>query len=181
MEGHGMKCVMIIGGAGSGKSTLARKIGAATGLPVVHIDPMYWKPGWVQRSKAETTALVLEAAAAEAWVFDGNHHSTFEARIARADHVIWLDLPTGLRMWRVVARSWRYRGKTRPDMGAGCPERFSLYFVFYWVGGYHWRARPKDVALMKTLPPHVTGACLKSRRQVAAYLDRLQKAKGAER
>lgn len=40
-----MKRVMIFGGAGSGKSTLARKIGARTGLPVIHIDPIYWEPG----------------------------------------------------------------------------------------------------------------------------------------
>ena len=170
-----MKRVMVFGGSGSGKSTLARDIGEITGLPVVHIDPMYWKPGWVPRSKAETRALVLEATAREAWVFDGNHHSTFEARIARADHAIWLDLPTWLRMWRVSARSWRYRGQTRPDMGADCPEHFSAYFIFYWVGGYYWRSRRKDVALMKTLPPHVNAVCLKSRRQVAAYLGELQK------
>jgi len=165
-----MKRVIVFGGSGSGKSTLARQIGAITGLPVIHIDPMYWKPNWVQRSKEETRTLVLAATAQEAWVFDGNHHSTFAARIARADHVIFLDLPTWLRVWRVMARSWRYRGKTRPDMGADCPERFDLHFVFKWVGGYHWRARPKDVAFMQTLPQRVTAVHLKSRAQVAAYL-----------
>ncbi len=170
-----MKRVMVIGGSGSGKSTLAREVGAITGLPVVHIDPMYWKPGWVQRSKEETRGLVLEATAREAWVFDGNHHSTFEARIARADTVIWLDLPTWLRMWRVVVRTWRYLGRARPDMAEGCPERFSLYFVLYWVGGYRWRSRPKDVVLMQGLPPHVAGLRLTSRKAVAAYLKRLKK------
>ncbi len=173
-----MKRIMIIGGSGSGKSTLARKIGAAIGLPVVHIDPMYWKPGWVQRSKAETRALVLEATAAEAWVFDGNHHSTFDQRIARADTLIWLDLPTGLRMWRVVARRWQYRGQTRPDMAPDCPERLNIYFLFYWVGMYRWRARPKDVALMQSLPTHVAGVHLQSRRAVATYLARIEKGAG---
>jgi adenylate kinase family enzyme len=32
---------MIIAGSGSGKSTTAIKLGEITGLPVVHIDPMY--------------------------------------------------------------------------------------------------------------------------------------------
>lgn len=54
--------IMIIGGSGSGKSTLARTIGGLTGLPVIHIDPMYWAPGWVQRSPEETRALSLAAA-----------------------------------------------------------------------------------------------------------------------
>lgn len=175
-----MKRVMVFGGSGSGKSTLARKIGEITGLPVVHIDPMYWKPSWVQRSKSETRALVLEASDQETWVFDGNHHSTFEARIARADHMIWLDLPTWLRIWRVLARSWRYYGKTRPDMGADCPERFDLYFVFKWVGGYNWHTRPTTLAMMQNLPPHVTGIQLKSRTKVAAYLTELQNKMGAK-
>ena len=95
-----MKRVMIFGGSGAGKSTLARKIGAITGLPVIHIDPMYFRPGWVQRPKQETRALVLETTTREAWVFEGNHHSTFRQRIARADTVIYLDFPTWLRMWR---------------------------------------------------------------------------------
>jgi len=173
-----MKRVMIIGGSGSGKSTLARKIGGVTGLPVVHIDPMYWKPGWVQRAKEETRRLVLEASAQEAWVFDGNHHNTFEARIARADTLIWLDLPTGLRMWRVAARRWQYRGRARPDMTEGCFERLNLHFLFYWVGGYRWRRRREDLALMQSLPPHVIGVHLKSRRAVAAYLAGIKKGAG---
>lgn len=84
-----MKRVMIFGGSGSGKSTLAQRLGAITGLPVVHIDPMYWKPGWVQREAEETRALALEATAKDAWVFEGNHHSTMPERIARADHMIF--------------------------------------------------------------------------------------------
>ncbi len=173
-----MKRIMIIGGSGAGKSTLARKIGAATGLPVVHIDPMYYRAGWVPRPKVETRDLVLEAAAAEAWVFDGNHHSTFPQRVARADTLIWLDLPTWLRMWRVVARRWQYRGQTRPDMAPDCPERLNMYFLFYWVGGYRWRMRPKDAALMQALPPHVTGVRLQSRGAVAEYLADIEKGAG---
>ncbi len=166
---------MIFGGSGSGKSTLARKIGEITGLPVIHIDPMYFRPGWVHRPKAETRALVLEATARETWVFEGNHHSTLPQRIARADTVIYLDLPTGLRMWRTLARVWRYRGRTRPDSAEGCPERFDFEFHFKWVGGYRWRSRAGDVALMKNLPPHATGVHLKSRGQVAAYIEAMKK------
>jgi hypothetical protein len=64
-------------------------------------------------------------------------------------------------------------------MALGCPERFNFEFIFKWVGGYRWRSRAEDLALMETLPPHATGVHLKSRRQVAAYLEGLQKEKGA--
>ena len=48
-----MKRVMIIGQPGSVKSTLARFLGERTGLPVVHIDKIHWKPGWNERETLE--------------------------------------------------------------------------------------------------------------------------------
>ena len=48
-----MERVMIIGCGGAGKSTLARQLGEVTGLPVVHLDKLFWKSGWVESSKAE--------------------------------------------------------------------------------------------------------------------------------
>lgn len=36
-----MQRVLILGSPGSGKSTLARKLGALTGLPVIHFDTTY--------------------------------------------------------------------------------------------------------------------------------------------
>ena len=39
--------IAVIGCAGSGKSTLAAKLGSSTGLPVIHLDQLFWKPGWV--------------------------------------------------------------------------------------------------------------------------------------
>ena len=47
MELGEAKRILILGCGGAGKSTLARRLGAATGLPVVHLDGLYWQPGWV--------------------------------------------------------------------------------------------------------------------------------------
>ena len=67
-----MQRIMIIGGPGSGKSTLARSLGQKLGLPVVHLDPMFWAPGWVQRDSTQTQVLIAAAAARDAWIFAGN-------------------------------------------------------------------------------------------------------------
>lgn len=83
-----MQRIMITGQPGSGKSTLARAIGEITRLPVVHIDTIHYRPGWVERSKAEKTVLCLEVEAGERWVFEGGHSATWENRRARADLVI---------------------------------------------------------------------------------------------
>lgn len=169
-----MKRVMIIGGAGSGKSTLAREIGDRTGLPVIHIDPMYWSPGWVQRPAAETMVLSLEAAARPEWVFEGNHTPSMTARIERADTFIFLDVPTPLRLWRVVVRTIKHYGRSRPDMPPGCSERFDWEFLKF-VANYGKNGRLRALDLMPSLPPHLLVFHLKRRGDVAAFLQSLSK------
>lgn len=126
---------MIVGQPGSGKSTLARRLGEVTGLPVIHIDRIHWQPGWIERTKEEKTRLCLEAEAGEMWIFEGGHSRTWPSRLARADLLLWIDRPLGLRLWRVLKRAFTQLGKTRPDMADDCPERLSSLpeFVLYIV------------------------------------------------
>lgn len=128
-----MQRVMILGQPGSGKSTLARQLGARTGLPVVHIDHIHWMPGWVERPHAEKSRLCAEVHARPQWIFEGGHSETWPERLARADRVIWLDLPLGVRLWRVLKRTIKGYGRTRPDLPENCPEQFSLdFYRFIW-------------------------------------------------
>jgi adenylate kinase family enzyme len=52
-----MKRIAILGCSGAGKSTLARILGHRFGLPVIHLDQHYWRPGWVEPSKEEWRAI----------------------------------------------------------------------------------------------------------------------------
>lgn len=141
-----MQRVMIIGQPGSGKSTLARAVGEIAHLPVVHMDQIQWLPGWEETPRDERTRLTMEVHRQERWVFEGGHSATWEDRLARADTLIWLDLPVAVRLWRVTARTLQYRGRTRPDMPHDCPEAFQSEF-------YHfiWRTRHKGRAKMRAL------------------------------
>lgn len=134
--GAGMQRIMIFGGSGSGKSTLARQVGAALDLPVVHLDHIYWQPGWVQRPADQVLALAQAAAEADAWVIDGNHSASMEARADRADLLIWLDIQRSTRVFRVLKRALTHWGRSRPDMAPGCPERFDGPFLRDFVIGY---------------------------------------------
>lgn len=127
---------MIFGGSGSGKSTLARQVGELTGLPVIHIDPMYWNPGWDQKPPEETTALVRAAMAEAQWVFEGNHAATLDERAARADLIVYLDIPVTLRLWRFTRRWWRHRKAARPDMPPDTPDRWDPDFVWTFIIRY---------------------------------------------
>lgn len=126
-----MQRILVIGSPGAGKSTLAHALAARTGLPLFHLDKLFWLPGWVERDREEGRAELAEVLAGERWIIDGNYGSTLPMRIARADTVVWLDYPTWLCLGRVFKRWWQYRGTARPDMTEGCPENLNLEFLLY--------------------------------------------------
>ena len=137
-----MQRIAIIGSAGSGKSTLARKLADATGLPAVHLDAIWWLPGWKERGAPEFDRIVAEAVARDRWIIDGNYSRTISTRIERADTVIWLDYPRWRCLWRAVERRVMFHRKQRPDIGAGCPEKIDLAFLA-WIWNYPTRSREK--------------------------------------
>jgi adenylate kinase family enzyme len=168
-----MKRVMIVGGPGSGKSTLARLLGERTGLPVVHIDHIHWQAGWIERDKEDKDRLTREVHARDAWIFEGGHSRTYDDRMARADTLIWLDMPVWLRLWRVLRRTVAHLGQSRPDLTDGCPEvlgRQTLEFI-----AFIWRTRRSShqriEAIASNPPTHLTVRHLRSLAEVRAFLD----------
>lgn len=128
-----MRRIMIMGPPGSGKSTLAVELGKRLNLTVVHLDSLFWNPGWVETPQAVMEQKTREIAAAERWVIDGNYTNYIEPRFARADAVIYLDFGRWHSLWRVAKRWLHYRGQTRPDLGEGCPEKLDREFItFIW-------------------------------------------------
>ena len=71
-----MERIIIIGCGGAGKSTLARKLGEVLDLPVVHLDKLFWKPGWVETTAEEFDALLAMELAKDKWIMDGNFNRT---------------------------------------------------------------------------------------------------------
>ena len=135
-----MRRVLVIGPCGAGKSTLAVELGQKLGLSVFHMDKLNWQPGWVESSKDEISVKLAEIVAADRWLIDGTYGGTLAPRLARADTVIYLDYPIRICLWRLMRRIWTYRGRTRPDMTEGCPERFDLEFLIYLM---RWNSGPR--------------------------------------
>ena len=142
-----MKRVAIIGPGGAGKSTLARQMGEKTGLPVVHLDAVYWHAGWVETPKEVWEQTVRGLTEQTAWITDGNFGGTMDLRLAAADTIIFLDLPPLLCVVRVLHRFLRYRAQSRPDMAPGCPEKLDLVFL-KWIWNYRRDRRPGILARM---------------------------------
>jgi adenylate kinase family enzyme len=132
--------VLVIGPCGAGKSTLAAELGQRLDLPVFHMDKLNWRPGWVESSKDEIRERLAEIVATDSWLIDGNYGGTLPPRLDRADTVIYLDYPIRLCVARLLGRIWKYRGRTRPDMTEGCPERFDFEFLIYLL---RWNSGPR--------------------------------------
>ncbi|HEY5008664.1 MAG TPA: hypothetical protein VII42_11705, partial [Caulobacteraceae bacterium] len=89
-----MRRIVILGNAGSGKSTLARRLGERLRLPVVHLDVLFWEPGWTEPDNEAFRTRVRAAIAGDDWISEGNYLSrTFDLRLPRAELVIWMDTP----------------------------------------------------------------------------------------
>ena len=167
-----MERVMIIGCGGAGKSTLARKLGEKTGLPVVHLDQIWWAPGnWQHIEKPEfdeKLALELEK---PRWILDGNFNRTVELRLQRCDSVIYLDYPRLVCIKNWLGRVIKNWGRHRPDMTEGCNERFDPEFV-RWIWNFNKNNRARYYALLKEVKGKNV-VILKSRRQAQKFLDSL--------
>ncbi len=104
--------ILIIGCPGGGKSTFARTLAEKTGLPLFHLDNLYWKPDRQTVSREEFDARLAEILATDAWILDGNYGRTQATRMDAAELVFFLDMPVEVCLAGVHAR----RGKVRADM-----------------------------------------------------------------
>ena len=68
-----VKRVLVIGPGGAGKSTFARRLGQILSIEVIHLDTLYWRPGWIEPSKEDWLATVERLLARDAWIMDGNY------------------------------------------------------------------------------------------------------------
>jgi len=167
-----MNRIAIIGSGGSGKSTLARQLGRTLGLPVIHLDALFWRPGWVETPRDEWEVLQRTLIAAERWFLDGNYGGTMEIRLRAADTVIYLDLPRFVCLRAAVWRSLRGFGRTRADVAPGCPEKLDLTF-YRWIWEYPATRRPKILARLARLPAATRVIRLRSRRDLCRFVNSL--------
>ena len=164
-----MERILIIGCSGSGKSTLARALGKKLQLPVIHLDQLWWREGWENVTKEEFDQALEQELAKSRWIIDGNYSRTMEHRLEKCDTILYLDFNRWECLLGMCQRLLSNRGKTRPDMSAGCPERFSWELV-KWIWNFNKNNRVQnDTYLAKA--KHAKAVVLKNRKEVKAFLD----------
>lgn len=166
-----MERILIIGCGGAGKSTLARQLGEKLNLPVVHLDKLFWKPGWVESTKEEIDEKIRLEMEKPRWIMDGNYNRTLPERAKHCDTIIYLDFSRFACLRGVLKRVITTYGTVRPDMGEGCPERIDLDFL-KWVWNYNRDKRERNYELLNGTP-HAKTIVLKNRRMVKRFLQSL--------
>lgn len=164
--------VLVIGMAGSGKSTFSLALSERTGLPVIHLDLHYWKPGWLRPSESEWREKQRHVLAGEAWIADGNYYETLDVPLERAQTVVLLDTP----WWICAGRAFR-RGLLKPkgEMPEGCEDSVRRRLRDEWgIVGRVWRRRRSDPerarAMLSKHGSHAAMHVLGSRREAKEFL-----------
>lgn len=135
-----MEKIIVMGvSAGAGKSTFAGKLGKKLSLPVYHLDAFFWEPGWIEADPEEFKAAQEKIVKTDKWIIEGNYTATADIRLKEADTLIYIEVPLLVCLYRVLKRWVTNIGRTRPDLGEGCPEKMDFAFLKFIITTYSAR------------------------------------------
>ena len=166
-----MTRVAVIGAGGAGKSTFARKLGDRLDLPVMHLDRLYWRPGWVPTPPEEWRERQARLVAEPRWIIDGNYGATLDLRLQAADVVIFFDVPRRVALCGALLR-W-LRGRGRELQAPGCPERLDVEFL-RWIWRYRHDSRPRVLAALRDHAGSAEVIVVRSWREAGRALERVR-------
>ncbi|MGL5417685.1 MAG: adenylate kinase [Clostridium sp.] len=107
-----MRKVIVIGCPGSGKSTFSKKLHKAIGIPLFHLDMLYWNSDKTVVEKNIFEERLKNILVQEEWIIDGNYGTTMELRLQACDTVFFLDYAVNVCLEGIEKR----KGKARTDI-----------------------------------------------------------------
>jgi len=162
-----MKKIIVIGCPGSGKSTFSWALHQITGIPLFHLDMLYWNPDRTTVDKTIFRERLADVMRGECWIIDGNYSGTMEMRMEACDTIVFLDFPAEVCFEGIRER----RGKVRSDIPWVESEEDEEFSAF--IRDFNIVNRPKILdSLDKFSDKNVL--IFKNRREADAYLDKLR-------
>ena len=107
-----MKKILVIGCPGSGKSYFSKKLAEITGIPLCHLDMLYWNSDRTNVTREVFLERLNKVLESESFIIDGNFIFTMEHRLKYSDTVFFFDLPAEICIEGILER----RGKPRSDL-----------------------------------------------------------------
>ena len=174
--------IAVVGTSGSGKTFVARALACRLGVPFICNDSVIWGPGWTPTPEPVRFQRFEEATRDAAWTYDGNLGSLAHAEdaliLARANTLVWLDLPRRTVMWQLLRRTLR-RVCTQEELWHANRESFRASFlsresILWWAWRtYRLRRRQYQAITVDPAWSHLVQIRLHSRRQVDRWLSRV--------
>ena len=153
-----MKKVIILGCPGCGKSIFSIKLQEKTGLPLIHLDNVWWNSDRTHVSREEFDKRLSDIICGDEWIIEGDYSRTYEVRIKACDTVLFLDFDVETCLEGIRERV----GKNRPDI-PWVEERLDPELVRD-VENYHKEKRPVLLKLLDNYPD----------KQIHVFTDRKQ-------
>ncbi len=165
------KKIIVIGCSGSGKSTFSKKLAEITGLPLYHLDNIYWLPDASHLERPEFIEKQKEIMKTDRWIIDGNYGGTQKYRFEKCELAFFFDLPAEVCLEGVLKRD-----RVRNDIACELePDEELTDFI----KAYREKSRPGVLELFKEYPA-VKVITFKSRKEVDEYLDILRREYGSD-
>src|SRR3954451_13016894 len=155
-EGEGPRRIAVVGCGGAGKTYVGTRLASKYALPLIHADEIVYRDGALQ-PEAEWQAGLNARAGEDAGGIDAIKLSILEYRVARADIVVFLDLPRRSCYLGLVQR-----GKWRRDI-------VNPQFL-RWIWRFPRDVRPRVFEILQRHSGATDVVVLTSRRAVRRYL-----------
>ena len=164
----------IVGLPASGKSTLATAISKKLSIPHIHLDRFWFESGGrqgrhntpnIEEVKAKVKIRALEAIKVDSWVSDGVYLNAQEEIAARADVIVFLDIPLPAQLLNHARRAF-FEPKRHAELGLWDEITF-----FREIMRRNRKSRPE---LLRFIEKHKNKVItLRSRKEIDKYLKQL--------
>lgn len=169
-----MKRIAVTGPSGAGKSRLARALGELYGLEVLHLDTLFWKPGWGETPQPEWELVQRRELRRDSWVVDAQYDDMLPDWFDSADTVIFVDASPLRCLWRVSQR--RLDGDGGPAVPVGSEPAPALRALAKFAQG-QWRyrrsVRPQLLADLRRRRSRQAVVVLRTRRDTRRFMAHL--------
>ena len=151
------------------------------GVPHIELDALHWEPNWTEAPPNVLRERVSAAIAGDGWVVDGNYAMLRDLLWARAEAVVWLDLPLRTVLWRYVGRTFR-RLARREELWSGNREHLSTHLLsrdslLWWILTTY-RRRRREYPPLLAAQPDLIAIRLRSGRAADRWLAQLRRGVG---